>query len=146
MHTSLLIPSIFVAVCWSVTPVIYKYALGYVSQATIVFTNAIIFFLLGLVYFLFARSDVMKDMGKVLVKRDVWGWLLLGAIIMFFGHVVYMWAIKNGKSYAVTALAHTSPLFALLLAWLILKEAVTVKAVTGVIAIVIGVFLLVSDH
>ena len=133
--------AIVVAVFWSISPVVYKYALGTANQSSIIFISAIIYFILALIYFVFARGNIIKDSSKLL-RKDILGWLILANVTTFLGQIIYMYALDNHKSHVITALAFTSPLFTLLLAWMFLKEQVTTKSIIGVITIVIGVILL----
>lgn len=141
MNLAVLGASLLVAVCWSISPVVYKHVLGSANQASVIFVSAVFYFMLALLYFFVARADIMKDVSK-LMRKDVLGWLFLANVAVFAGQIIYLYTLGSHKSYVVTALAFTSPLFTLLLAWLFLREEVSLRAVVGIVAIVVGVVLL----
>lgn len=142
MNLGVLAASLLVAVCWSISPVVYKHVLESVHQSSVIFASAVIYFMLALIYFFIAnaKKNIMKDVDK-LMQTNILGWLVLANLTVFIGQIIYVYALDNHKSYVVTALAFTSPLFTLLLAWLLLKEEVSLRAIIGVITIVVGVIL-----
>lgn len=67
--------------------------------------------------------------------------LVFVTIICGFGaNILYLWVLQHNDSYVVTAVAFTSPIFTLILAYFILNERVTPISVVGVFMIVIGVY------
>jgi drug/metabolite transporter (DMT)-like permease len=132
--------SLVTAFCWGVTPVIYKHLLGNIAQSTLIVASALVYCLLALGYFLIYKKRVLTDIANQ--NSKVLLWVIVANVFVFVGQLIYVHCLHREKSYIVSAITYTSPLFTLLISYYVLKEAVSITAGLGIIFIVAGVILL----
>ena len=132
--------SLVTAFCWGASPVIYKHLLGNITQSTLIVASALVYCLLALGYFLLHKERVLTDIASQ--NSKVFLWLIVANVFVFVGQLIYVHCLHREKSYIVSAITYTSPLFTLLLSYYLLKEGVSMSAIAGIIFIVAGVILL----
>lgn len=139
---SIIVLCLITAFCWSLSPVIYKIAMNDLPQCTVVVFSAFVYGILALLYFTYHREEVVLSLNAQ--SSTSFYWLILVNIAIFIGQLLYVHSLSKEKSYIVSSITYTSPLFTLLLAWLILKEDVRLINFIGVITIVAGTLLLIK--
>ena len=69
-------------------------------------------------------------------------WLSVTYLAVFgtaFGFVVYYWLIKQASAFLTSFTVFISPVFAVLLGWLILNETINKQGIFGVLLVIIGI-------
>ena len=67
---------------------------------------------------------------------------VLVGLVVCVGTILYYESMKRIKAAQVSALELSTPFFAVVFAFLILGEVVTVMQISGIVLLVIGVFLI----
>jgi uncharacterized membrane protein len=123
---------------WGVLPVVHKAVLSTLNHRVVLVMSGVIYFATLLVYTAWNWKVLRKEGKKITVKHVAW--LSAGTIgCTFLGSIIYYYLISEYDSHIVTAISYSSPFFALILAWLFLKEDVSVMGAVGVLLIVAGV-------
>jgi len=90
---------------------------------------------------LFAAYTVMPvELGNL--RRENYLWLGLSGVTTALSWVFYYKALKVGDVATVALIDKGSVVIAILLAWLILKEAITLRMVCGALLIVAGLLVI----
>lgn len=92
-------------------------------------------------YAIYYKKDIQRDM-STLDARAVWFLAFTSIVCAFITNVLYFRILKKYDSHIISALIYSCPVFTLILAYLILKERVTLNGFLGVVFITIGVVLL----
>lgn len=139
-----LIIAMSVALLWGVMPIIHKYVLHHVSYMTVMFVGGCVYFTCVLLFSMYHMPIITQDLKQITTKIVA---LIACASLFcaFLANVMYFYVLKQNKSYWVSALTFSSPLFTLLIASLILQEKVTVYGFIGVILVTCGVVFLAID-
>ncbi|MBS7560105.1 EamA family transporter [Pseudomonas sp. RC4D1] len=94
---------------------------------------------------LFAILSVpAQELINVTVKNLAW--LGLSSVTTAFSWVFYYKALKGGDVVTVALIDKGSVVVAMFLAWLFLKEHITLRMISGLILIVIGVFVVAKKN
>jgi len=119
------------------TSVIAKLGLSGISSeiGLTVRTCFVFFFVL-----MFAAFSVSKQEFGVLTQHNV-GWLALSGITTAVSWVFYYKALKDGEVATVALIDKGSFVVAVLLAWFILKEQITLRVVFGSALILAGLVI-----
>lgn len=134
--------SLVISLLWGLMPVVHRFVLGGEISPYSVMTIGFVAYLLCLIGLFLVKKDVIlrdaRNMGLVKIA------LISGtAVVCGFGaNLLYYQLIKAHESYLVAALIYSSPMFALLFGWLLLKERVSRVGLIGVLLIVGGVVCL----
>lgn len=123
---------------WGVLPVIHKAVLNSLHPQVVLFVSGIVYFVALLAYAAYNWKLLSKESKKINARHMLW--LTGGTVICtFLGSIIYYYVLSKHDSHIVTAIAYSSPFFALVLAWLFLDEKVTAMGLVGVLLIVAGV-------
>ncbi|ADC89938.1 protein of unknown function DUF6 transmembrane [Thermocrinis albus DSM 14484] len=121
---------------WGVAPVIFKTGLGGRTDiAVALVVHNLSAFLVSLIYLLLAGTWSVAP-------RELVFLLLGGAFSGFLGMFFFFHAVKEGEVSVVAPIASISPLWASILASLLLGERITVLRLLGALLIVMGTALL----
>lgn len=136
-----LVLTLFIAFCWGGQTMIHKYLLKTFSPYTMLVVGSGFYlaclFVFAIVYWPKIKIDIPKISWKLLSL------VLVSSIICgFIANLVYYFVLSKNQSYVVSSIISCAPLFTLLLAWMFLRENVTVLSVIAVGLIVLGVALL----
>lgn len=118
-------------VAWATTAIVMRKYLKGVNAGVITFYRYTIASVIFVVYLLLKSSLVVANMYQVLV-----------GLVVCVGTILYYEGLKRIKAAQVSALELSTPFFAVIFAFLILGEVVTVMQISGVVLLVIGVFLI----
>jgi len=140
MYLSLLITTLSVSFLWSISPILYKILLNDIHLSTILILIQVVLLIISCIYGLYHWEHIVTDVNKLNIKNI--SWIVIAGASLCLGQLLYLYALKHYKAYIVAALCYTSPIFTMLLAYLVLNETISLQCVIGVITIVIGVILL----
>lgn len=131
---------IFVAFLWSLHPICHKILKNNIDAFYIfiliwLFTS--IFMIFIIIYY---KKHVYHNIIN-LTKYEIFILLFLG-IISVLSNFIYFYVIKNDNAYIVSALTYSSPIFTIMIAYLLLNDIITFNAIIGIIFIIIGAIIL----
>ena len=78
-------------------------------------------------------------------KATIYEYMIIGFTFLltaFLANILYFSVLAKNKSFVVSALIYTSPIFTLILAWWVLKEDINIYGLIGVLFIVTGIILI----
>lgn len=137
---NIVIGSLIVAFLWSVGSISQKYILGTLTPTTTLVVTGILYGITMLVYFLFHKKTVLKDIQKIDFKvASVFTVFIILGIVA--SQLIFYSLAKEHDIYKVTALTFVSPIFTLLLATMLLGEKPTPLHILGILFVVVGVIL-----
>lgn len=136
----LIIGSIAIATCWSISSILQKDVFSEVNPNTLLFYVAMMF--CGMMIVL---AILRPDIVDVRLSMDYYRYVQM-ALIALLGFFVPNFLLFNliGENDVnrVIALSYISPMITVLLAWLLLNERINVYSVVGVILISTGAYLI----
>ncbi len=118
-------------VAWATTAIVMRKYLTGINAGVITFYRYTIASVIFIAYLLLRSSLVVANMYQVLV-----------GLVVCVGTILYYEGLKRIKAAQVSALELSTPFFAVVFAFLILGEVVTVMQISGIVLLVIGVFLI----
>ncbi|MDH4242104.1 MAG: DMT family transporter [Phycisphaerae bacterium] len=118
-------------VAWATTAIVMRKYLKGVNAGVITFYRYTVASMVFVAYLLLKSSLVVANMYQVLV-----------GLVVCAGTILYYEGLKRIKAAQVSALELSTPFFAVVFAFLILRELVTVMQISGIVLLVIGVFLI----
>ncbi|MHC4693463.1 MAG: DMT family transporter [Planctomycetota bacterium] len=118
-------------VAWSTTGIVMRKYLKGVHAGVITFYRYAIASVVFVAYLLLKSSLFVANMYQVLV-----------GLVVCVGTILYYESMKRLKAAQVSALELSTPFFAVFFAFLILREVVTIMQISGIVLLVVGVFLL----
>ncbi|MHC4243260.1 MAG: DMT family transporter [Planctomycetota bacterium] len=118
-------------VAWATTGIVMRKYLTGLNAGVITFYRYTIASVIFVAYLLFTSSLVVANIYQVLV-----------GLVVCAGTILYYESMKRLKAAQVSALELSTPFFAVVFAFLILKELVTVMQISGIVLLVAGVLLL----
>ena len=136
-----ILAALYVSLLWGISPIILKLLTMKFNTITIMVINGLLYFISLIIIFYFNYKTIMKDIPRI-NKYDL---LLLVSTSVFIGlsaQLIYITLLGSFDSYIITALVSVSPLFTLILAYLFMKENITIHGVLGTILIVVGIMLI----
>lgn len=138
-----LIPlSILVSFLWGVTPIMQKRILNRVSKETMLLVGGISS-TIALIVLCIINMDNLKRDFKTIDALLIFEIVVAITVAVFFANIIFYKLLEKHDSYLVTALTYTSPVFTVVLAWLILKEQISWINGLGIGLMIIGVLLVV---
>ena len=133
--------ALLVAFLWGVQPLIHKVVLKTVGFKTVMFVGGLVYFVCLVVFAAFCWTDISSDLSNKLDAKSFALIALASFMSAFVANLLYLYVLKDHKSYVVSALIYVSPVFTLALAASVLREKVTAVGAVGVLLIVVGVIL-----
>lgn len=130
---------IFIAIIWGISPIMQKRLLSRVNKETMLlvggFTATVI-----LILMCFKESHKIKeDLSKIDFLTFVE--ISIAMTLGYIGTILFLSLLNNHKSYLITAITFTSPVFTAILACLWLQEKINTINVIGILLVVFGVIL-----
>lgn len=142
----LIILGTLAAVLFALAPVLQKKVLrtGQCSVATVVAVGGLLSMIIGIVYVLFNGRKVFEEVKKLDVSSLV---LIVIAGISggFLANFLFLVLLHRYDAYIVNTIMYMSPVMTLLLAYLILEEAMTWTSLLGVAFVIVGVLIILSS-
>ena len=139
--------SLTVSALFGLSPVLYKHihAMQHpykISKYTLLLISSSVFVACTLICFFLNYNTVISDLRKLSINKKPFLLLIMSSFLsVFVANLLYYYVLQreDTKSYIVSALVFTCPLFTLILSYLFLKEEITKYAITGICFIVVGV-------
>jgi drug/metabolite transporter (DMT)-like permease len=129
-----------VAGLWGGSPIIHKYLLGHIDFRLIMILGSFAYFTCIIILWICNWKLIREESKKLFKKPDLIFWAFLASILTaFLGTYLYFYVLKDNDSYIVTTLTYSSPVFTLLLAYLILNENITLMGLLGVILFIASI-------
>ena len=116
---------------WATTAIVTRKYLRELNAGVVTFYRYLIASVVFVFYLSFKSSLVLSNIYQVLV-----------GIIVGAGTILYYESIKRIKAAQVSAMELSTPFFAALLGFLVLKEGVTVMQISGMVLLFVGVCFL----
>ena len=140
MVNKVVIPALIVAVLTAFQMVVQKHVAETLSHQTVFVLGAAGYFVLTLFYIGWHKELIQKEIRGLVVPVVLV--LLVGTVLGFLANILYFAIVKHHQVSVVAAITSTVPLFVAGLSVLILKEALDLKQIAGIAAIVGGTVLL----
>jgi drug/metabolite transporter (DMT)-like permease len=134
--------SLIVSLLWGTSPVIHKMVLSNNIDVKVVMVVSGLFYFGCILAYWFLNANTIHNGMKRLTPLNIAGIAFTAIITGFVANILYLQALKKHHSYVVSALVYSSPVFTLILAYLLLKEQIMVMGASGVLCIVLGIILL----
>ena len=119
--------------------------LKFISVKSLVLITGLFYFVISaIVVFLLYDEKLQKDFYKLFENNNKYLWLIMLSLplIHLLTHYYYFSLIHDYKTYFVTALVASYPLFTAAFGYLILGETISILHIIGVLLIVSGVSIL----
>jgi len=133
-----IILSIFTSFLWGASPVIQKQLLKKFDKKTLMlfYSSANILFVTLMMSFY--NNHLYSDI-KSLNIYDIFLVFAYTFFTIFMANLIFLEVLKYNNAHEVAAIEGIYPFFTLLLAYLFLKEKITIFGVLGIILVVLGV-------
>jgi len=118
-------------VAWATTAIVARKYLRELSAGVVTFYRYLIASVIFVVYLSLKSSLVLSNIYQILV-----------GVVVGAGTILYYESIKRIKAAQVCAMELSTPFFAALLGFLVLKEGVTVMQISGMVLLFVGVCFL----
>jgi uncharacterized membrane protein len=132
--------ALFISFCWGAAPVIHKEILKKIQRETIMVVSAIAYFCCMVIYAVYNRKIVSKDM-SVIEPKYVFAIAVTSIFTGFVANILYYYVLKDHESSIISALIYSSPAFTLALALLFFNERISLYGLMGILFILLGVVL-----
>lgn len=135
--------ALFISFCWAIAPVGHKYVLQNTnaSPATMLFLTFLFHIPCLILLIIFDWTTIKKEIKAM----DTISFCILAIIAIisgFLANYIYFHVLRHHASSVVTALVYSSPIFTLILAYLIINERINKLSILGILMIVLGVVLI----
>lgn len=135
-----MIYSLIIAFLWGLSPIIHKVALNRLSPHTTLVISSTFYTICTLVFAVVFRDMIQRDINAGHLTPWITVALAFTAIICgFFTNILYFFILQKNQSHIVSALIYSSPVFTLIMAFLLLRERITFNGFLGIVFITIGV-------
>ena len=132
------------ALMWGIAPVIHKVLLVKYQPITIMLMNSFTYAICMILIVFFNYKLFMKDMNKM--KYDDAIVIMLSSIgILIVGNLIYYYVLREHNSSLVSALIYSSPVFTLILAYIFLKERLSMYGYLGIFSILLGIIFIAQN-
>jgi drug/metabolite transporter (DMT)-like permease len=140
MVNQLVVPALMIAFMTAIQMVAQKHVAKNLSHQTTFVLGAVAYFVLTLFYVGMHKELIQSEVRGIVVPVILT--LAVATAIGFVANIMYFGLMKHNQLSIVAALVSTVPLFVAVLSVLILKEALSLKQIAGIVAIVGGTVLL----
>ena len=130
--------ALFVSFLWGVVPVIHKFLLHEVHFSVVLVISSVAYITCAMGFAAYNWKELRPRLHYV-SATNIAIIVATSAITGFLANLLYLYILKDNESYIVSALIYSSPVFTLLLAYVVLHERMNVLGVVGVLLIVAGV-------
>ena len=118
-------------VAWATTAIVARKYLREINAGVVTFYRYLIASVIFVIYLSLRSSLVLSNIYQILV-----------GVVVGAGTILYYESIKRIKAAQVCAMELSTPFFAALLGFLVLKEGVTVMQISGMVLLFVGVCFL----
>jgi drug/metabolite transporter (DMT)-like permease len=122
---------VMATLAWSTTAIVMRKYLIQLNSGVVTFYRYTVASTIFVVYLVLRSSLVPANVYQVLV-----------GLVVGVGTILYYESLKRIKAAQVSALELSTPFFALVFAFLVLREVATVMQIFGIVLLVVGILLL----
>jgi len=140
MHNYILL-ALISGFMWGMAPVIHKVLLVKYQPITIMLLNSFTYAISMMLIVFFNYKMFMKDMNKIKYE-DILIIVLSSIGILVIGNLIYYYVLREHDSSLVSALIYSSPVFTLILAYIFLKERLSMYGYLGIFSILLGIIFI----
>jgi len=126
---------------WGMAPVIHKVLLVKYQPITIMLLNSFTYAISMMLIVFFNYKMFMKDVNKIKYE-DILIIILSSIGILVIGNLIYYYVLREHDSSLVSALIYSSPVFTLILAYIFLKERLSMYGYLGIFSILLGIIFI----
>jgi drug/metabolite transporter (DMT)-like permease len=140
----LIIYLLTIAAIFGFNPIVQKYILNYISTESLMFLSAIAYASIMGIYTLFYHTKPFESDVRTLFKHPFLAALIPFGVflVLILGNFMYLSIIQNHKTYLITAITASYPLFTVLGGYLLFHELLTLTDLVGILMIMGGVTVL----
>jgi drug/metabolite transporter (DMT)-like permease len=141
MDTTVLL-SLVITILWGITPVVIRSMTKTISQHTVMFISAIVYFVATMIFvYTYEYNVVSIDISK---HMDILFILVITSFVGFFlTNYMYLYAVKHTDNVNYVVITTSLyPVITLLLSYYFLDEKLTWQGLLGLAFIIIGILLL----
>lgn len=124
---------------WGLSPVIHKTVLNDISPQTALVGVSLFYTICTIVLAWIYRKQIHRDVTVHLTKWNIVFLAFTAIVCGFIANMLYFYMLKHHPSHIVSALIYSSPVFTLLIAYLFLREQISMMGLLGVLLITAGV-------
>jgi len=129
-----------VALLWGAQPIIHKHLLATFHPQTMMLLGTTFYLVCLGAYTAYSWKVIKSDLPKITWRHLAWA-ALASVAGGFLAQVLYLYALSKHPSHLVMPLIYSSPVFTLLLGYLLLKEKISLRAAVGVVLIIAGIIV-----
>jgi drug/metabolite transporter (DMT)-like permease len=118
-------------IAWATTAIVMRKYLRQMNSGVITFYRFFFASIFFLIYMIFSKSLVISNIYQIII-----------GILIGIGTILYYEGLKRIKAAQVSALELSTPFFAAILAFIFLREYVTVMQIIGIFFLFIGIFFI----
>ena len=134
---------LMVSLIYGINPIMYKHSLELISVESFMIIFGLFYFVITLVFMYIFRHKLIKDIDLLRGNSYIYGVIFVSALLMFIlGDYVFMIALKDNKSFIVTSIIASYPIFTVFLGYMLFNEEVKVTHFAGIMMVILGVLLL----
>lgn len=133
--------ALLIAFLWGLSPVMHKVALTDISPQTTLVVSSAFYTVCTVAFAVYFKDKIAKDVYGGLSMRNILFLAFTSIVCGFFTNILYFSILKQNQSHIVSALIYSSPVFTLIMAYLLLRERITFAGFLGIILITFGVVL-----
>lgn len=133
--------ALFVGFLWGLSPIMHKYFLNHVSYKLILTLGSLTYFMCTILFAIYYWKDLIKESAKLTITSTSMI-VLVSVVTAFMANIIYFYVLKSTKSYIVSALVYSSPLFTLLLSYMFMNERITLLSGMGCVVVFVGVLMI----
>ena len=122
---------VMATVAWSTTAIVMRKYLKHLNSGVVTFYRYTVASTIFVVYLLIRSSLVLANIYQVLV-----------GLVVGVGTILYYEGLKRIKAAQVSAVELSTPFFAVVFAFIFLREKATVMQLLGIVLLVVGILLL----
>jgi len=134
--------SFIIAFLYGIIPGLIKYILKDINVFTLLLCEAIGVFVFTGILSIYQIENITKDMNRI-TFRSIYSIGILSFVVFLANCLLYL-VLFRYDSYIVSAIVSCSPIFALLVSFFVVKEAVSFMHIFGIFLIVCGVWCISS--
>ena len=146
-HGIYLATALLISLLWGLSPICFKYALSKGLDPPLVLCVSSAVYFSCMLAFAFANWPAIRANAAASLTWETFAVLGIASVLTaFVANLLFLHVLANHSSYITTALVYSSPIFTVLVAWLVLREEVTVYGCLGVFFVVLGVLFVALEE
>ncbi len=145
MEPTAIMFALLIAFLWGIQSIVHKTLTGNYGHNSIMIFSWLFYSVIMFMFMFKERKVLTEDLFR-LTHNEIF-LLIIGAIFTgFFANYLYFYLLVDNDSHTVASITCASPLFTLLIAYLLLGENIGAYSFIGSIFVVAGVILCTFDN